>query len=257
MHQHGRGSSFLQPGDFCSYAAMLSKSSSRSARDRLENLTCNLRDFHKDSTGFVFADKMVRFSVARHAGDGQSMAEAYREMVKAEAAARNEGLSFENEESIVMLEAALAMNDKDVVLRMAGTLYADYVGNESMVRRIDRLMQEGGMQQHASELIAEATEKLKQLNMAAVELAKQGRMLEAVEEFTRLADGNRNLAVILNAATAILKCFEEKKAGRMQLDTTMQRKLANRLEGYLNFVRARDPGNLRMEKIQTSYRALS
>lgn len=249
MHQHGKGSSFLSPGDFCAYANMLMKSDSRASAGRLDALACNLRDFHHDSKAFSFSEKMVKFATAKCSGNEVASAEAYRQMQASLAAMVHKGEALDNEEALAMLEVAIEMKDESTVVGLAQTLFMDYVGNDSMCGRINRLMNVGGLGEKAGELATMAAERLRQMNLAAVNLAKQGRMLEAVEEFAQLADANRNISVSLNAATAILKYFEDASARHQKVDETVRRRLLNKLESYINFVRDRDPANKRLEKV--------
>lgn len=256
MHQHGKGSSFLRPGDFCAYAGMLMGAKTKAAGDRLDALTSHLRDFHRDDTAFGFAEQMVRFATASRNGKEDEAREAYRQMQSRMMEAVRLGEAIDSEQSMVMLEAAMGMKDEATALDLAQTLFTDYVGNESMTRRIERAMAAGGLAEKSAELSATAVEHLKELNRAAIDLATHGRMLEAVEEFARLADANRNIAVVLNAATAIVKYFEDAQARGQATEPVRHKQLENRLEGYLNFVRERDPGNVRMEKIRAAYMAL-
>lgn len=256
MHQHGRGSSFLAPGDFCAYAAMLMKSDSKAASDRLESLVGNLRDFHRDNAAFVLSDRMVKYASARRANNVKAMTDAYREMRLARETALRDSVPIDNEQSMAMLEIAVAAGDKETAIALATELFLDHVGNESMSRRVEGLMAAGGMGEKSAELLAAAAERLKELNMAAVNLAKQGRMLDAIEEFSRLADVNRNISVFLNAATAIAKYFESAAGGQVAIADGDRKRLSSRIEGYLNFVRERDPGNKRVEAIDAVYRAL-
>lgn len=256
MHLHGKGSSFLAPGDFCAYAAMLMKSDTNAARSRLDSLTCNLRDFHRDNPAFGFSERMVKYAAARHAGNDAEAKAAYAEMMQVRGTLAREGQQLDSEQGLAMLEAAIGVGDEATAVELASGLFVDYVGNESMSRRIDRLMAAGGLRDKSAGLAAAASERLKEMNKAAVDLAKRGMMLAAIEEFSRLAESNRNIAVYLNAATAIVKYFEDAVDKRFAVDELDRKRLTNRLESYLNFVRDRDPGNLRMEKIEAAWQAL-
>jgi LPS O-antigen subunit length determinant protein (WzzB/FepE family) len=94
------------------------------------------------------------------------------------------------------------------------------------------------------------------MNAAAADMAKHGRLLEAVEEFARLAETNRNVAVYLNAATCVVKCFEDKAAGRLEMDEGTRKRLNNRMQAYINFVSQRDVGNHRLEQIRKAWDAI-
>lgn len=257
MHLHGRGSSFVRPGDFCTYAAMLIKSGSKAAADRLDVLNSNLRDFHKKDPAYDFSAKTVSYSSALIGGDAKAAAAAYKEMQEALKSAKAINLEVDSEQSMFMLEAAVKMGDEETACMMARELFQDHVGNQSMEGRIQQMMEQGGWAGHAKRIAEGASENLKQMNVAAANMAKHGQLLEAVEEFARLADTNKNVAVYLNAATCIVKCFEEVAAGRRTMDASTSKRLNNRMQGYLNFVGVRDAGNHRLEQIRKAWSALA
>ena len=257
MHMHGRGSSFIRPGDFCTYAAMLAKSGSKAALDRLEVLNSNLRDFHKNDPAYEFSVRSVAYSAALTKGDGQAIAAAYAEMGKSLAAAGAAGIEVDREQSMFMLEAAVARGDEETACAMASALYDDHIGNQSVESRVQEVMASGGWERQAARIAESATENLRKMNAAAADMAKHGRLLEAVEEFARLAETNRNVAVYLNAATCVVKCFEDRAVGKLEMDEGTRRRLNNRMQGYINFVGQRDLGNHRLEQIRKAWDAVS
>ncbi len=256
MHMHGRGSSFIRPGDFCTYAAMLAKSGSKAALDRLEALNSNLRDFHKNDPAFEFSVRSVAYSAALTKGDGQAIAAAYAEMGKSIAAAGAAGIEVDREQSMFMLEAAVARGDEETACAMASALYDDHIGNQSVESRVQEIMASGGWERQAARIAESATENLRKMNAAAADMAKHGRLLEAVEEFARLAETNRNVSVYLNAATCIVKCFEDRAVGKLEMDEGTRKRLNNRMQGYINFVGQRDVGNHRLEQIRKAWDAI-
>ena len=253
MHQHGRGSSFVRPGDFCTYASMLLKSGSKAAVERLEALENNLRDFHKNDPEYSLSAKTVAYAAARNTGKPEAAAAAYKDLQQALESASAGGVEVDSEQSMFLLEAAVEMGDEKMACRMAQTLFQDHVGNQSMEGRIGRMMASGGWQEQASRIAEGATENLKQMNVAAAHMAKHGKMLEAVEEFARLAEANKNVAVYLNAATCIVKCFEDQAAGHLAMDGGTRKRLNNRMQSYINFVSIRDPGNHRLDQIRKAW----
>ena len=257
MHQHGRGSSFVRPGDFCTYASLLIKSGTKAAAERLESLNNNLRDFHRDNPAYVLAARTVSYATAIGTGDRKAAADAFQKMRQAHESAKGAAQEVDSEQSMFMLEAAVEMGDQETACRMAEVLYQDHVGNQSMEGRIARTMAGGGLQAQASRIADGATENLRQMNVAAANMAKHGQLLDAVEEFARLAEANKNVAVYLNAATCIVKCFEDLTAGRLAMDANTSKRLNNRMQGYLNFVALRDAGNHRLEQIRKAWDAVA
>ncbi len=253
MHKHGRGSSFVRPGDFCSYAAMLIQSGSKPDLARLDVLHCDLRDFHRNDADYNSAAKAVAYAIALKAGNRQVTAEAYEKMRQALESADIAEIEVDSEQSMFMLQAAVEMHDEATACQMARTLYQDHVGNQSMEGRIGQLMAAGGWQEQASRIAEGAKENLRQMNAAAASLAGNGQLLEAAEEFSRLAEANKNVALYLNAATCIIKCFESAAAGQLTIDAATSKRLNNRMQGYLNFVSLRDAGSHRLDQIRKAW----
>jgi CheY-like chemotaxis protein len=121
MHQHGRGSSFVRPGDFCTYASMLLKSGSKAAIERLEALESNLRDFHKNDPEYTLSAKTVAYAAARTTGKPEAAAAAYKELQRALESASAGGVEVDSEQSMFMLEAAVEMGDEKMACLMAQT----------------------------------------------------------------------------------------------------------------------------------------
>lgn len=256
MHQHGKGSSFIRPGDFCEYAGLLMASGSKAARERLDSLTSNLRDFHRSDPEFQFARQMVGYATARAEGNGEAAKQAYAQMRLMMEKSKEDGTTIDTSEYMAMLAAAAETGDAAAVEECAHALYSDHLGNTSMIERIDATLGKAGMAELAARVRGKAAEELRQLNVAAVNLAKHGKLKEAIEEFLRLADTNRSVAVYLNAATAILKLYHEIEQGRQSVTPPDHRRYGERMERTLAYVGKHDPGNVKMAKIAAEWRNL-
>jgi tetratricopeptide (TPR) repeat protein len=256
MHQHGKGSTFIRPGDFCEYANLLMGSGSKAARERLDNLSANIRDFHKADPEFQFARQMVNYSIAKAAGKKDEAKQAYAQMRDMMEHSKLDDTAVDTSEYMAMLTAAAEMGDEKVVEQCAYALYSDHLGNSSMIERINTTMKGAGMQALATRLREKATEELRNLNVAAVNLAKHGKYQEAIEEFLRLADTNRSVAVYLNAATAIIKFYHEITQGRARIAPPDHRRYSERMDRTLAYVGKHDPGNVKMAKIAEEWRVL-
>jgi tetratricopeptide (TPR) repeat protein len=256
MHQHGKGSTFIRPGDFCEYANLLTSSGSKAARERLDNLNANIRDFHKADPEFQFARQMVGYSIAKAAGKPDEARQAYAQMRSMMEKSKLDDTAVDTSEYMAMLTAAAAMGDAAAVEDCAFALYSDHLGNNSMIERINTTMADAGMHALATKLREKATEELRQLNVAAVNLAKHGKLKEAIEEFLRLADTNRSVAVYLNAATAIIKLYHEISQGRERVSPPDHRRYSERMDRILAYVGKHDPGNVKMAKIAEEWRGL-
>ena len=169
---------------------MLAKSGSKVALERLDALNSNLADFHKKDPAYDLAARTVTYSVAATRGDAPALAAAYAEMQKTHAAAVAAGHELDREQSMFMLEAAVKRGDEKTACAMAGALYDDHIGNQSVEDRVQEIMAGGGWKQQAMRIAEGASENLRRMNSAAADMAKHGRLLEAVEEFARLAEAN-------------------------------------------------------------------
>jgi tetratricopeptide (TPR) repeat protein len=256
MHQHGKGSTFIRPGDFCEYANLLMTSGSKAARDRLDSLGCNIRDFHRADPEFQFARQMVGYATAKTAGQAGEAKQAYAQMCQMMLKSKEDDTAIDTNEYMAMLTAAAEMGDAAMVEDCAYALYSDHLGNTAMIERINTTMQQAGMQALATRLREKAGEDLRQLNVAAVNLAKHGKFQEAIEEFLRLADTNRSVAVYLNAGTAIIKLYHEISQGRQTIAPHDHRRYSERMERTLAYIGKHDPGNVKMAKIAAEWRNL-
>jgi tetratricopeptide (TPR) repeat protein len=257
MHQHGKGSSFIRPGDFCEYANLLMGVGSKAARERLDILTSNIRDFHRADPEFRFAQQMVGYATAKTADNTEDAKRAYAQMKQMMQRAKEDETAIDTSEFMAMLTVASEMGDAATVEACAYALYADHLGNTSMVARINVVMEKAGMNDLATKLREKASEELRQLNVAAVNLAKHGKFKEAIKEFLLLADTNRSVTVYLNAATAIIKLYQEAAAHRQFITPAEHRHYHERMERILNYVGKHDPGNVKMGKVMVEWRNLS
>lgn len=256
MHQHGKGSTFIRPGDFCEYANLLAATGSKAARERLEGLGANIRDFHRADPEFQFARQMVGYASAKAGGKPEEAKQAYAQMCHMMQKSKEDDTAVDTSEYMAMLSAAADMGDAAMLEECAYALYSDHLGNTSMIERINATMEKAGKQALAARLCEKAGEDLRQLNVAAVNLAKHGKLKEAIEEFLRLADTNRSVSVYLNAATAIVKLYQEVSQGRQAITPPDHRRYSERMDRTLAYVGKHDPGNVKMAKIATEWRNL-
>lgn len=254
MHLHGRGSSFIRPGDFCEYASLLAASGGKAARERLDALTGNLRDFHRTAPEFQFARQMVGYATARVAGNAEAAKAAYAQMRQLmQSPQDDDGSAIDTSGHLALLAAAADMDDMAMVEKCAYALYSDHLGNTSMTARIDAAMEQAGLGAKAAELREKVGEDIRQLNMAAVSLAKLGKFKEAIAEFLLLVESNRSITVYLNAATAIIKLYQEAGAGREGITPAEHRDYQQNMGRILDYVTRHDPGNVKGTKLAAEW----
>ncbi len=257
MHQHGRGSSFLRPGDFCEYAGLLMNSGSKAAKDRLDALMSGIRDFHRDDPEFSFSQHMVAYAMGKASGNRENAKMAYMQMRHMMLASKEDDTAIDGSEYLAMLAAAADMGDPSMVEECARALYADHLGNTRMVDKINAALGKAGMSDVAERFRVQAAENLKQLNMAAIQLAKHGQYKEAINEFMRLAETNKNVMVFTNAATAIIKLYENVAAGKQMVSKAEHKHFTERIEHCADYIRKHDPGNVKIAMIMTEWKTLT
>lgn len=257
MHQHGRGSTFIRPGDFCEYAGLLMASGSKAARERLDTLTCNIRDFHRADPEFQFARQMVGYATAKAAGNDEDAKLAYTQMRHMMQESRTHGTAIDTSEYLAMLSIAAAMGDMSMVDDCAYALYSDHLGNTSMLARITARMEEVGLGNKAAQMCDKANADLGKLNVAAITLAKHGKFKEAIAEFLRLAETNRSVTVYLNGATAIIKLYQEAAAQRQAITAAEHRHYQQCMERTLAYVAKHDSGNAKEAKLAEEWKRLA
>ncbi len=243
MHTHGRGSSFVKPADFCAYAGILLKAGGAEAGEKLNALSRQMTDFHFGKPEFGFAGAALKFAKASAQGDRDNALRAYKAMQ----VAMGELHDADNEQRMALLQAAMAVQDEAAALGLARELYADFHGNDQMLDRIDGLLS-GAVGEKARYLKDEALQQVENLNRKAISIAKSGRLREAVDEFIRLAEQHPVLAIVLNAAVAIIKWLEGNGEDPY---------LANKLEQYIHFIQKRDPDNPKLARIIEARQLLS
>jgi CheY-like chemotaxis protein len=239
MIREGAGSSAVEARDYSGFSTLLMQDQSPKSVDRLTQLITLMHDHHlrSDATeetlaGFKLAERVAQFARARISGKEEDAQRYYREITTS----IREKPVEDNATRLALVDVAIAAGDEATASAIAREVLEDYHGNESMTARIIGTLDRAGMAQHAREL-REATEQaMLEHNREAVTLAKQGKLRDAMDEFIRLADRSRNLAVSFNAALAIIRWLEQNGA-----DEALARKLAH----YLEFMRNRDPDNPR------------
>ncbi len=235
MHTHGKGSSFVQPADFCSYATLLAKQGGNEAVEKLAKLNKQMSDFHHGKPEFNFANSVLKFSRADLLGDKGAKEQAYKSMQ----IALGEHRDTDNEQRMAMLQAAVSVGDETTASGLAKSLYADFHGNEQMLDRVDSMLT-GSVGEQVKQIKSAALQQVEDLNRRAINIAKSGKLRDAVDEFIRLAEQHPILAIMLNASVAIVKWMEGNGYDAF---------MANKLEQYIHSMKRRDPGNPKLAMI--------
>lgn len=245
MFSQGAGSSAMEASDFCGYTMLLMRDGGPAAQERLTKLIGTLNDHYvgpgsdeEKSAHFALAEVTAQFARARAKGDKAGAERFYRQLVsKAE-----EGRISDTNTRLALMEAAAAQGDTERALAIAREALADQAGNDAMSQRIVDVLGRHELREDAQRLCEITERAMLDLNRKAVELAKAGRMREAMEEFIRLAGETRNLSVTFNAALAIARWLDASQT----CDEALVRKLGN----YVEFIGNRDPDNPRLHQLK-------
>lgn len=218
LHLHGRGSSFLTPGDFSGYATLLLNTTGKQAAPKLRLLEQNLRDFFAKDERFALARTTIDYFYADCQGNTHRRDAAYQAM-KTMA-----GKAKENTEKIALLKAAINNDDKDFVQALARELFLSADGNPAALKQIIDLFPEAA-QNEVRQMQETVSGELKQLAANAVKMARAGDLDGAVAEFDRIAQDCPSAPILYNAGVAVAKWIEshhwDPQKGR-QLDSYIQ-----------------------------------
>lgn len=244
MFSQGAGSSAMEAADFCGYTMLLMRDGAPAAQERLTRLIGTLNDHYvgigsDDEQGgnFSLAELTAQYARARLKADKAGADRFYRQLV----AKAEERKVVDTNTMLALMEAAAVQGDTERALAIASEALADHVGNDAMAQRIVNVLGHHDLQDDAKRL-REATERaVLDMNRKAVELAKAGRMREAMEEFIRLAGDSRNLSVTFNAALAIARWLDANER-----DEALVRKLKN----YVEFIGHRDPDSPKLRQLR-------
>lgn len=234
LHNYGRGSSFLSPGDFSGYALLLLTMSGNESGNKLRQLKDYLRNYFADESRFDFAHRYTEHALAVISNAHSAEAHTYARLKKASSQA------IESNDRLALLNAAIRYRDDEVIRATAMTLFLDHAGNDLMQKRIiDQFPQD--LRNLAEQIEAEAKHEAISLDKHAVALAKAGKLSEAIEEFDRLTRERPTLSILFNAGVAVAKWIEK---NGWNIDRGRQ------MERYMRGIKAIDPASLKLKRLQ-------
>jgi predicted Zn-dependent protease len=141
----------------------------------------------------------------------------------------------------------LGMTDKAVDL-MQHTVLNNH-SDDVLISEIRTTMESMGVHQDALASIDSLRKEVAALNNKGVELARQGRLGEAVELLQKTAERMpANKVVNLNAALVLLMELEQK---------TITNDAIARIERYLERVKRTEPGNKTLNKLRNRLQAMT
>lgn len=233
LHQHGRGSSFLTPGDFSGYAMLLASKPIADADSKTKVLAANLQTFFARDNRFDFARGAVEFARAARVGDRKGRQAAYAAMKFSASRA------VESNDKLALLNAALEEKDREAVEEIAAGLFLDHDGNDRMLKQIRDLFPKD-LRHVADRVQQRAAEDMKNLIARAIEMARGGDLEGAVKEFDRLARERPSPALLYNAGVAVAKWIEARgwdpEKGRM-------------LDRHIRALQGIDPGSTSLKRL--------
>lgn len=234
LHLHGRGSSFLTPGDFSGYATLLVGTSGKQAAPKLRLLEQNLRDFFAKDERFALAKVSIDYFYADTMDNAHRRDAAYQSMKTMAGKAR------ESSEKLALLKAAINNDDPDFTKTLARDLFLSADGNPAALKQIVELFPETG-QAEARQMQEAVASELQQLAANAVKMARAGDLDGAVAEFDRIAQECPSAPILYNAGVAVAKWIEshhwDPQKGRQ-------------LDGYIQGLQAIDPSSPALKRLK-------
>lgn len=243
MFKEGLGLSSMDAADFVGYSSLLMKDASPVAAQRMTTLITALNDHYlsgEANNPYRLAELNAQYARARVNGNSGQAQQFYQQMLTEIRQQEAEG-EVANALRLGVMEAAAAEGDRAQAIALADKMLADYAGNEAMSGRIVGMLDKAGMGEEARAMRDTTERHVLQMNRKAVELAKQGRLKDAMDEFVRLANDSRNLSVTFNAALAIVRWLDS--GGD---DPAMVR----RLRHFLDVIHNRDAENPKFHSLR-------
>ncbi len=234
LHNHGRGSSFLSPGDFSGYALLLTAIHDQKNSNKLRQLGDLLRNFFSTERRFDFARLVTEHALAITSNSSRTEAQIYSQMKAAITQA------IESNDRLALLNAAIRDKDDEVIHTTARALFLDHDGNKQMQKRIHEQFP-SDLHNLAKQVEIEAKREAKSLEERAIALAIAGDLTGAIDEFDRLSKTRPTLSILYNAGVALAKWVEK-------YGWTAER--GAQLDRYINGIQTIDPSSLKLKRLQ-------
>lgn len=234
--RHGRHSVYRHPSNYANLAKVTAQTKQGPAG--LKILKQMEREFGQDPNAHFY---MATAESVIHEGMGNTAA-AKQSLERAASLYETLDTSTSADCALEMAKTygSLGMTDKAVDL-MQNTVLNNH-SDDILMSEIRTAMESMGVQQDTLASIDNLRQEVAALNNKGVELARQGRLSEAVDLLVKTAERMpANKVVNLNAALVLLMELEQKTPSTEAID---------RIDLYLDRVKRSEPGNKTLNKLQ-------
>jgi CheY-like chemotaxis protein len=240
--KHGRHSVFKNPSNYANLAKVTAVT--KQGKDGLKILKQMEREFGKDPNAHFYmatAESVIHESMGNAEASKQSLERA-ASLYEALDQHANTGFALE----MAKTYSSLGMQEKAVGL-MQHTVLNNH-SDDVLMSEIRTTMESMGVHEDALNSIDSLRQEVASLNNRGVELARKGRLKEAIDLLAKTAGrmpGNK--VVNLNAALVLLMDMEQQTITAEQI---------NKIGTYLKRVEGTDPGNKTLNKLQNKLQSL-
>ena len=234
----GCNSIYQTPSNYTKLAKILSKTSGKEA---LSFLTKLRKDYGRDDEANLHA-AISESLVMKELGRDREAQKAYAE---ASRLYENSGGDKDNDVALEMANACLVNGDKEKGLVMLQSLVKNHHQDEKLLAQVQEVFAAVGLEDEGQELINKAIQEVVKLNNTGTQLAKSGKLEEAIN-FLDKAVRNMpdNSTINMNIANVMMMHMKANGKSDNYLLKVRQ---------YLERVRRLDPGNENYRKLNAAY----
>jgi tetratricopeptide (TPR) repeat protein len=235
----GRFSVYKHPANYANLAKIKTSSS-----DGMKVI----RDLHKDFAGDEEAELYAATTetiIHQKAGNTEL---AEQSMQKAAALYNKVGAHADPDLTFEMARACSSTGHSEKAKVLLGQVIRNNHTEDDLLKDVGNILHDLGLESDPGSLISEIQREIVTLNNKGVELARQGKLDQAIGLFEEAAEAMpNNKVVILNAARIFIMSMQKHGADDKHMELTKR---------YLDRARTLDPEYASLQKIQRSYQQL-
>jgi tetratricopeptide (TPR) repeat protein len=237
----GCNSIYQTPSNYTKLAKILGKTSGKEALSSLSKLRSDYGREEGACLHAAIAESLVLKDLGRDSEAQKAYAEANKLYEKCEG-------SVPNDVAMDMANACLANGDKEKGLVMLQSLVKNNHQDEEMLSQVQEVFEAVGLEAEGQELIRTAIQEVVKLNNTGTQLAKSGKLDEAISFFEKaIRNMPDNSTINMNMANVLLMHM---KANGKSDDYLIK------LRQHLERVQRLDPGNENFRKLNAAYENL-
>lgn len=212
-----KGSVLRVPSDFTGLAKVLAKN--KNTKEAMTVLDSVKYEF-QNSPEAALAAAVTEGFIHRESGNEAKSAECFK---KALELMPRQTQPLSSELGMDLAKACIAMGKADEAAELLGALVKNNHDDEELLKQVDEVFAGAGEQGKGQEIITKAKREIVEVNNQGVKLAKEGKIDEAVELFTKALKGMpTNVVINLNAAEAMIVAMQKSGPDRRRLAAAMK-----------------------------------